>query len=134
MGLPAAKHGDRITAVDTHIVLVPQPPAPPTPTPLPHAFSGPLDQGLSPDVRIAGRPAATLGSIATNTPPHVPAPPGTAFQRPPANRGTIVQGSATVRINGWPAARDGDAATTCNDPVDVPAGRVVSPAGTVSIG
>jgi uncharacterized Zn-binding protein involved in type VI secretion len=41
--------------------------------------------------------------------------------------------SATVRINRRPAARNGDTALTCNDPVDVPIGRVVA-AGTVRIG
>ncbi|HKZ50902.1 MAG TPA: PAAR domain-containing protein, partial [Dehalococcoidia bacterium] len=59
----AAKQGDRITAMDTHIVLVPSPGGPvPTPTPLP--FSGVLSIDLSPSVSIEGRPAATVGSIA----------------------------------------------------------------------
>jgi uncharacterized Zn-binding protein involved in type VI secretion len=42
-------------------------------------------------------------------------------------------GSQTVNINGKAAARNGDVATTCNDPVDVPAGTVVG-VGTVLIG
>jgi uncharacterized Zn-binding protein involved in type VI secretion len=74
-----------------------------------------------------------VGSVANNTPPHVPATPGTAFQRPPANKGTVQQGSATVMINGKPAARAGDQALTCNDPVDVPVGTVVA-SGRVLIG
>jgi uncharacterized Zn-binding protein involved in type VI secretion len=36
-------------------------------------------------------------------------------------------------INGKPAARAGDQALTCNDPVDVPAGTVVA-SGRVLIG
>ncbi len=36
-------------------------------------------------------------------------------------------------INGKQAARNGDTATTCNDPVDLPVGTVVA-AGTVLIG
>jgi uncharacterized Zn-binding protein involved in type VI secretion len=38
-----------------------------------------------------------------------------------------------VFINGRAAARDGDQVTTCNDPVDVPVGRITA-AGTVRIG
>jgi uncharacterized Zn-binding protein involved in type VI secretion len=134
MGQPAAKQGDQVMATDFHIVLVPSaPPAPPTPQPLPHPFTGVINGGLSADVRIMGRPAAVAGSTAVNTPPHVPTPPGTAFQRPPANKATIQQGSPTVTINGKPAARTGDKALTCNDPVDLPAGTVIA-AGTVLIG
>ncbi|MGD9528295.1 PAAR domain-containing protein [Pseudonocardia sp.] len=133
MGQPAARQGDRVVGTDVHVVLVPAPPKDPVPTPLPHPFAGVLADGCSTDVLIMGRPAATVGSTATNTPGHVPAAPGTAFQRPPANRATVQQGSATVRINGKPAARAGDPATTCNDPVDVLAGTVVAD-GTVLVG
>lgn len=132
MGQPAAKQGDRIVATDIHIVLVPSVSGA-VPTPLPHAFSGALNGGLSSDVNIEGRPAATVGSTADNAPPHIPTPPGTAFQKPPANRGTIQMGSMTVKINGKPAARNGDTAITCNDPLDLPVGTVVA-AGTVGIG
>ncbi|HEX6861339.1 MAG TPA: PAAR domain-containing protein, partial [Thermoanaerobaculia bacterium] len=51
----------------------------------------------------------------------------------PANKGTVKMGSATVKINGKAAARNGDAAETCNDPADLPVGTVVA-AGTVMIG
>lgn len=131
MGMPAAKQGDMITAVDTHIYLIPAPPGAPIPTPLPSPFNGPLTLSLSTDVRIMGLPAATVGSGAMNTPPHLPQ--GGPFQRPPSNRGEIMTGSATVRINGKPAARNGDTARTCNDPIDLPIGTVVA-AGTVLIG
>src|SRR5215470_4246153 len=133
MGQPAAKQGDKITATDTHIVLVPALPSPPVPTPLPHPFSGIINGQLSSDVNVMGKPAATVGSTADNTPPHTPTPPGTAFQKPPANKGTIKLGSLTVNINGKAAARNGDTAETCNDPVDLPVGKVVA-AGTVFIG
>src|SRR5206468_4203671 len=62
VGQPAAKQGDQIVATDTHIVLVPALPAPPVPTPLPHPFSGALNGGLSGDVKVMGKPAATVGS------------------------------------------------------------------------
>jgi uncharacterized Zn-binding protein involved in type VI secretion len=132
MGQPAAKQGDQIVATDTHIVMIPSPGGP-VPTPLPHPFTGIVNGGLSSDVKIMGMPAATVDSIADNTPPHIPTPPGTAFQNPPANNATIKVGSATVKINGKPAARNGDIATTCNDPVELPVGTVVA-AGTVLIG
>ncbi len=130
MGQPAAKQGDLVTALDTHVYLIPSPGGP-VPTPLPSPFSGQLTLNLSPNVRIMGLPAATLGSIAVNTPPHLPQ--GGPFQRPPSNQGRIITGSATVRINGQPAARNGDTAMTCNDPVDLPIGTVVA-AGTVLMG
>jgi uncharacterized Zn-binding protein involved in type VI secretion len=131
MGQPAAKQGDLVVAVDTHIVMVPG--TPPAPTPLPHPFAGVLSGGLSGDVKISGRPAATVGSTADSTPPHIPTAPGISFQKPPSNKATIQQGSQTVKINGKPAARTGDKALTCNDPTDLPAGTVVA-AGTVMIG
>ena len=133
MGMPAAKQGDQVVGVDIHIVLVPAPPAPPIPTPLPHPFTGILDGGLSTDVNIMGMPAATLGSQASNTPPHIPTPPGVSFQVPPTNKATVMLGSFTVMINGKPAARMGDVAMTCNDPAPLPVGTVVA-AGTVLIG
>jgi uncharacterized Zn-binding protein involved in type VI secretion len=131
MGQPAAKQGDRIAAVDTHIAMVPG--TPPAPTPLPHPFSGIIGGSLSNNVKIMGRPAATVGSTADNIPAHIPTPPGTSFQKPPANKGTVQVGSPTVRINGKAAARNGDRAMTCNDPTDLPVGTIVA-VGTVSIG
>jgi uncharacterized Zn-binding protein involved in type VI secretion len=132
MGQPAAKKGDQIKAVDTHIVMVPAAPSP-VPTPLPHPFTGMINNGLSSDVNIMGQPAATVDSTGDNTPAHIPTPPGTTFQKPPSNKATIKMGSATVKINGKAAARNGDTAETCNDPSDLPAGTVIA-VGTVMIG
>jgi uncharacterized Zn-binding protein involved in type VI secretion len=132
VGKPAAKQGDQITATDIHIVMVPSPGGP-VPTPLPHLFNGLLTGGLSSNVMIMGRPAATVGSTANNQPPHLPTPPGTTFQIPPTNQGTILMGSATVMINGKPAARMGDQAQTCADPAPNMAAQVVA-TGTVLIG
>ena len=133
MGQPAAKQGDKVIATDIHIVLVPAPPGPPVPTPLPHPFNGIIDNSLSPNVNIMSMPAATVTSIADDTPPHLPTPPGTAFVKPPSNKAIIITGSPTVFINNKPAARHGDTALTCNDPVDLPVGTVVA-VGTVFIG
>jgi uncharacterized Zn-binding protein involved in type VI secretion len=128
MGQPAAKQGDQVVANDTHLI---QPPAPGPPVATPHPFAGKLDGGLSDDVQIMGRPAATKGSTASNSPAHLPI--GGTFVNPPSNRATVQAGSATVKINGKPAARSGDTAMTCNDPTDLPVGSVVA-AGTVMIG
>lgn len=125
MGQPAAKANDRIVATDIHIVMVPAGPSL-VPTPLPHSFSGGLGGGLIDSVRIQGQPAAVVGSTADTMPAHLPTPPGVSFQAPPANRGRIEMGSMTVRIGGKPAARNGDMATTCNDPTDLPVGTVVA--------
>jgi uncharacterized Zn-binding protein involved in type VI secretion len=132
MGQPAAKEGDKITAVDTHIVLVPSPTGT-VPTPLPHPFSGKLNGSLSSDVNIMDKKAATVDSTADNSPAHIATPPGTSFQTPPANKGTVKTGSSSVKINGKAAARNGDTAETCNDPQDLSVGKVVA-AGTVLIG
>jgi uncharacterized Zn-binding protein involved in type VI secretion len=130
MGQPAAKQGDQILATDTHIIMIPSPGGP-VPTPLPHPFVGMIDGGLSSNVKIMGMPAATVSSTASNMPPHIPQ--GGPFQKPPSNKGQIIMGSTTVFINNKPAARNGDTALTCNDPVDMPVGKVVA-VGTVMIG
>lgn len=130
-GMPAAKQGDTVVGVDTHIYLIPAAAGAPVPTPLPSPFNGILQLNLSANVLIQGMPAATVGSVAVNTPPHLPQ--GGPFQKPPTNQGEIMLGSITVLINGKGAARNGDTARTCNDPVDLPVGTVVA-AGTVLIG
>ena len=94
-------------------------------------FTGKLDGALSGDVVIEGQAAAVKGSTASNTPAHVPT--AGPFQKPPSNKGTVDAGSATVLINGKPAARSGDAALTCNDPGDAPNGTILA-AGTVLVG
>jgi uncharacterized Zn-binding protein involved in type VI secretion len=132
MGQPAAKANDQVTATDIHIVMVPAGPAL-VPTPLPHPFTGIITGSLTPTVKINGQAAAAVGSTATNTPVHLPTPPGIAFQKPPTNQGTVQMGSATVRLGGKPAARNGDVALTCNDPADAPLGTVVA-VSTVFIG
>jgi len=121
MGMPAAKQGDQVLATDTHLI---QPPAPGPPVPTPHPFVGMIDGGLSSNVNIMGMPAATQNSTATNTPAHIPI--GGTFVKPPTNKATIMMGSPTVMINNKPAARNGDTALTCNDPVDQPLGKVVA--------
>lgn len=131
MGASAAKQDDAVIGTDIHIVLVPA--AAPVPTPLPHVFAGTLTGGLASNVKIGGKAAATQDSTADNNPPHIATPPGTSFQKPPANKGTVMMGSATVKIGGKAAARAGDPVKTCNDPADMPVGSIIA-AGTVMVG
>jgi uncharacterized Zn-binding protein involved in type VI secretion len=132
MGLPAANAQSMAMAVDTHIVMVPSPGGP-VPMPLPHAFSGTVSGGTVATVSIGGQTAAVKGSTATNSPSHIPTPPGTGFQKPPTNSGEVFLGSNTVFIGGKAAARSGDRVKTCNDPSDLPVGQIIA-AGTVFIG
>lgn len=132
MGQPIAKANDSVVATDTHIVMVPAGPSM-VPTPLPHPFAGTITGATAPTVKIAGQPAAVVGSTADNAPAHIPTPPGVSFQKPPANKGTVQMGSASVRITGKQAARNGDTVMTCNDPADAPVGSIVA-AGTVTAG
>ena len=132
MGQPAARKGDAVVGIDTHIVLVP--PAPPTPTPLPHPFSGTITGSTVSSVKIEGAEAAVVGSTAKNDPAHIPTPPGTAFQNPPSNSGTVSSGSQTVKIGGKAAARVGDPVKTCNDPADADTSAITAGAAKVTIG
>jgi uncharacterized Zn-binding protein involved in type VI secretion len=132
MGQPAAKQDDDVIAVDTHIVMVPTPGGP-VPTPLPHPFTGKLASDLVATVKIGGKPAATVDSVANNQPAHIATPPGTSFQSPPKDQGKVMMGSGTVKIGGKAAARMGDTVETCNDPSNMPVGSIIA-AGTVMVG
>jgi uncharacterized Zn-binding protein involved in type VI secretion len=130
MGRPGAKEGDKVVGVDTHIVMIPSASGA-VPTPVSMPFSGVLSSGLSQTVFIDDRPAAVEGSKADNNPPHVPT--GGPFQKQPSDQATIDEGSGSVLIDEKRAARMGDAAVSCNDPVDARKARVVA-AGTVIVG
>ncbi len=133
MGQPAATQNSQVVGVDVHIVMVPSPGGP-IPTPLPHPFSGTIQSGTAPTVKVGGQPVATQDSVAINNPPHIPTPPGVSFQSPPSNQGKVVVQSMTVQAGGKGIARVGDQVQTCNDPTDAPVGSIVGPAGTVMIG
>ncbi|WP_428264576.1 PAAR domain-containing protein [Haliangium sp.] len=132
MGKPIARAQDQVVAVDQHMVMVPTAGGP-VPTMLPHPFAGMLDGGLASTVKAGGQAVATVDSTASNQPPHIPTPPGTAFQSPPADKGTVMLGSQTVKVGGKAAARAGDTVRTCNDPTDQPVGQIIA-AGTVLVG
>jgi uncharacterized Zn-binding protein involved in type VI secretion len=130
MSGPAAKMGDKVLGTDIHIVMRPTPSGPvPTPTSMP--FTGTITGNCVPTVLVEGKPAATVGSLAVNTPPHVP--PAGSFQNPPTNEGIVMLGSATVLIGGKPAARNNDPVLTCADPAPTPNSKILA-AGKVMIG
>jgi len=130
MGMPGAKQDDDVIGLDTHIIMIPSP-AGPVPTPIPMPFVGKLSGALCSSVQIDNKPAAVKGSTAENQPQHIPA--GGPFQKPPSNQATVDTGSDSVMFDGQKAARLGDMAKTCNDPVDAPNAVIVA-AGTVLIG
>ena len=127
---PAAKQGDKVVAVDTHIIMIPSPGGP-VPTPMPMPFNGALSGELSSNVMVMNMAAATKGSTAMNAPAHVPQ--GGPFQKPPSNKATVQMTGTKVLINDKPAAANGDGAMTCNDPADAPQGKVIA-VGTVLVG
>lgn len=128
MPKPVAKKGDRITATDTHLVIPPGG-GPPVPTPLP--YDGVLKKELCTTVFSEHQAVAVVGSISVMSPGHSAAP-GT-FANPPSNEGKVYIGAPTVFSEHKAIARDGDVALTCNDPTDLPVGKVVA-TGTVYSG
>ena len=129
MGQPAAKQGDRIVGTDLHLVKFPNGVV----QLVPLGFDGIIDNTVSPDVKIMGAPAATVGSLGSNRREHKLAlAPPQDFVVKPNNQGTITNGSGTVWINGRAAARDGDLADTCHDAPGAP--PQVLATGSVLIG
>ncbi|GAA3988921.1 PAAR domain-containing protein [Allokutzneria multivorans] len=120
---PVAKMGDRVAGTDIHVVLVPSSGGP-VPTPMSLPFAGTITGGCCTTVLVGGQPIATVGSEATNVPPHV-APNGT-FQNQPTNKGYVLLGSMTVLAGGKPVARMGDRVMTCNDPAPMPTGTIIA--------
>ncbi|MEM1031367.1 MAG: PAAR domain-containing protein [Myxococcota bacterium] len=126
----AAKLGDRVVAIDTHIEMVPSP-AGPVATPTPNPFDGTLAQDLSSTVMADNMPVALRGSVALSTVPHLPK--AGPFQQPPANRGKVKVGAPTVKADDRPVARNADAVDTCNDPSDAPQGQIIA-TSTIKVG
>lgn len=113
--MPATKHFDPVTGIDTHIVVLP-PPAPPAP--LPHPFVGMLfDPADAPmqnaTVTINNMPRAFAGLVAMAQPPHIPTPPGTAFVAPAFSDGELQMGSSKVTMDGDAAGFTGMPVLTC---------------------
>ena len=129
MGQPAIVQGDQITGqCAIHLIPNPATGAPQPSPPLP--FSAPLTMGLATQTMIGGKPAAVVGSQGMNTPPHVGLHPSDPFMVPTTEIGQIMQGSATVLIEGKPAATASSTCTCCG----VPVGSLVPSVATVLIG
>jgi uncharacterized Zn-binding protein involved in type VI secretion len=120
---PAAKEGDKVVGVDMHLV---------DGSPAPFPFEGKLDGELSEDVLFDDKPAATIDSTVKNQRPHVP-PPTKKFDKPPHNKGVVIEGNARVLVNDKPVARSGHLVKTCNDPQDLPTAKIIAE-GTVEVG
>ncbi len=122
MGQPAARQGDRIVAIDMHLI---QPPGPTSPVPVPHPVQRHHRRRREHRREHRRRGGGDGGqhrhqhAAAHSDRRHVrePADQPRDHHRPAARRCTI---------NGKPAARAGDTARTCNDPVDLPVGTVVA--------
>lgn len=123
-----AKEGDTVVGIDIHIVDIPSP-AGPVPTPLPHPFQGKLDRELATSVKVEDKPAAVVGSLATNDPKHIGQ--GGEFKKKPTDEAKVKTGAATVLIEDKAAARAGDSCWTCNDPMDLPTGVVIASSSVV---
>lgn len=129
MGAPAAVAGDRISGTcAVHQIPNPASGAPQPGPPMP--FSAPLTIGLATRTLIAGKPAAVVGSSGLNVPPHVGLHPADPFMAPPMQKGQVVGGSATVLIEGKPAATSAATTTIC---MGSP-GALAGTAATVLIG
>lgn len=129
MSAPVAKRGDRVIGMDTHVVLVSSP-AGPVPTPMPMPFSGALGDQLSESVFVELEPVATVDSVATNSPAHLPV--GGTFQTPPQNRAVVSVGSDSVFVENKAMARANDGARCCNDPSDADTGHVLAGGSVLS--
>jgi uncharacterized Zn-binding protein involved in type VI secretion len=112
MGEPAAVMGDMIVGGCVHSLV-----ALGAPGPLP--FSAPLSQSLAATVLIGGRAAAVAGSFGLCTPPHAGVLPADPFFAPPIQQGKVISGSATVLIEGRPAAKTGSPSMTCMAPAQL---------------
>jgi uncharacterized Zn-binding protein involved in type VI secretion len=117
---PAARQGDMMKQASPHCHAPIHPPAP-VPTPVPHPGLPLTIVSLCiPTVKIAGSPAAVVGSMST---------PCTLPSCIPGGPGMVAKGSATVLIMGLPAARSGDmtAHSACVAPIPAPTGTIQPP-------
>ena len=116
MAEPAAKKDDIVVSDGSSKVWV-QPPGgpPPPPKAVKFSYKGPIDDGLSSNVFVMGKSAATVGSTATNSTPPAEQDPvilqGTVLTKPD-NTAAVSTGSSSVLINGKKAARSGDKGKT----------------------
>ena len=131
MGKKAARQKDQLDGFGIHTLkpFIPQLP----PFPMFYTFKGEIKEMVSFNVRIQGKPAAMVFTVAVNKPKHKPLP-GTKFLVPPTNRGFIAFGSKKVKINKRAAAREGDKGFTDSE-IPLPIATVkIKGSRTVRIG
>jgi len=111
MGAPPLVMGDKITGTCVgHLAIGPLG-VPVAAPPLPFAAS--IALGLSPNVNFGGKAAATAGASGQNGQPHAGLHASDPCMLPTAQIGHVVSGSATVLINGKPAATQQSRCTCC---------------------
>ena len=115
-GKQLAKQDDKVIGFDIHQMRIPSGDGT-TVVPLPHPFIGKLNDKLSKDVKIAGKNAATKGSMAKHDDSmHMQLPGTIKFENGCKKTGEVTGGTAPkVKINGKEAATIGSTVTTCND-------------------
>ena len=121
MGKKAARQKDKLDGISILTVKLIFPPQAP-PFPAPFQFRGQLQSALAFNVRVQGKNAAKVLSVAQNKPKHKPLP-GTRFLVPPTNQGFVAFGSKKVRINKLGAAREGDKGFT-DSQIPLPVAKV----------
>lgn len=114
MGAPAVVANDRIVGMCA-IHQIPAAAGAPTPAP-PMPFSAPLIKALATSVLIKGKPAVVVGSSGLNVPPHVGLHASDPYMVPTMQEGRVTSGSATVLIEGKPAATSSSSCTLCATP------------------
>jgi phage baseplate assembly protein gpV/uncharacterized Zn-binding protein involved in type VI secretion len=115
-GKQLAKQDDKVMGFDIHKMRIPSGDGTKV-VPLPHPFIGKMNDKLSKDVKIAGKNAATKGSMAKHDSGNHMQLPGTIkFEKGCKKTGEVTGGTAPkVKINGKEAATIGSTVTTCND-------------------
>ncbi|MEM9873431.1 MAG: DUF6531 domain-containing protein, partial [Myxococcota bacterium] len=128
----AAKFLDPVLGIDIHLVTLP---APPLQAPLPHPFIGMVFDPIGAAVGAAigavlggGGPVFVQGMPCGNTGtdvkgyPHFVTPPGVAPHPadPPANEGTLVTGSTTVKFMATSESRLLSMVSSCGFPISLP--------------
>lgn len=122
MGQRIAKAGDGIGPVmDTHTVAN-------TTTgdtqPQEFPFNGNFDPGtLESNVKVNGKPVATIESKVHNLVVHVP-PPSYTFASPPSNLGVITSCDVNVKVNRKNVAKATDPCSTCTEVPQAPTPQV----------
>lgn len=122
MGQPIAKEGDGIGPVmDTHTVVNS---VTGETQPMEFPFNGNFDPStLESNVKVNGKPVATIKSKVNNLVVHVP-PTSFSFKSPPSNLGEITSCAFNVKVNRKEVAKATDPCSTCTEVPQAPTPQV----------